>query len=520
MSEESHSVPAKNGYSNGDCNDNISHEATRNDMAQFWREHSTKASLEEMMLDDNAKELSKVELPEILSLLPGIEGKTILELGAGIGRYTAPLAQKAKHVTAVDFMESFIRKNEEVNGHHQNVRFMQADVTKLDMPPKSFDLVFSNWLMMYLSDEEVQGLAEKVLTWLKDDGIFFFRESCFHQSGNHRRSFNPTNYRRPSDYDSLIQSAGIPISGENGGAMHFGFEIELAKSVETYIKAKKNVNQFCWVIKKRRLQGMAHNGYKTFQQFLDAQQYTRNGILRYEKIFGYGYVSTGGPETTEEFVARLDLLPDQHVLDVGCGIGGGDFYMAKKFGAVVTAMDLSTNMIEIATERASKENITKVRFEISDCTKREYPAESFDVVYSRDTILHVKDKLPLFKNFLTWLKPGGKLLISDYCCGDKEWSEVFKKYVAQRGYTLYTPAKYGKLLEEAGFINVQAEDRTQQFMDILNREVARTEANKEEFIKEFSEEDFRYIVDGWKEKLHRSELGDQKWGLFYAEKAK
>ena len=28
-------------------------------------------------------------------------------------------------------------------------------------------------------------------------------------------------------------------------------------------------------------------------------QYTRTGILRYERIFGDGYVSTGGPETTE-----------------------------------------------------------------------------------------------------------------------------------------------------------------------------------------------------------------------------
>ncbi|CAH1270345.1 Hypp4316 [Branchiostoma lanceolatum] len=239
-----------------DCGESVKYEAARNKMAQFWREHSAKASLEEMMLDDNAKELSKDELPEILSLLPGIEGKAILELGAGIGRYTAPLAQKAKHVTAVDFMESFIRKNEEVNGHHGNVRFMQADVTKLEMPPKSFDIVFSNWLMMYLSDAEVQALVEKVLTWLKDDGIFFFRESCFHPCGDHvvMNSSNPTKYRKPSDYDSFIQAAGIPIPGENGGVMHFGFEIQLAKSLETYLKARNNANQVCWVTKKRRLQ--------------------------------------------------------------------------------------------------------------------------------------------------------------------------------------------------------------------------------------------------------------------------
>ena len=36
-----------------------------------------------------------------------------------------------------------------------------------------------------------------------------------------------------------------------------------------------------------------------FQAFLDQNQYTARGILRYETIFGRGFVSTGGLETTE-----------------------------------------------------------------------------------------------------------------------------------------------------------------------------------------------------------------------------
>ena len=42
-----------------------------------------------------------------------------------------------------------------------------------------------------------------------------------------------------------------------------------------------------------------------------------------------GFVSTGGKETTENFVAKMELKEGEKVLDVGCGIGGGDFYMAK-----------------------------------------------------------------------------------------------------------------------------------------------------------------------------------------------
>jgi phosphoethanolamine N-methyltransferase len=65
------------------------------------------------------------------------------------------------------------------------------------------------------------------------------------------------------------------------------------------------------------------------QEFLDHKQYTLDGILKYERIFGDGFISTGGRHSTEEFLKSLDLKPGQPVLDVGCGIGGGDVLMAQ-----------------------------------------------------------------------------------------------------------------------------------------------------------------------------------------------
>lgn len=40
-----------------------------------------------------------------------------------------------------------------------------------------------------------------------------------------------------------------------------------------------------------------------------------------------------------------------------------------------------------------------MQFEVSDATKRRFPDIAFDVVYSRDTILHIRDKLDLFRKF-------------------------------------------------------------------------------------------------------------------------
>ncbi len=84
--------------------------------------------------------------------------------------------------------------------------------------------------------------------------------------------------------------------------------------------------------------------------FHDGRQYTEDGIRRYEFIFGKTYVSTGGQKTTENFVKSLNLNKDSYVLDVGCGIGGSAFHIARTYGSRVHGVDLSSNMISIAVK--------------------------------------------------------------------------------------------------------------------------------------------------------------------------
>ncbi|KAL0429554.1 UNVERIFIED_CONTAM: Phosphoethanolamine N-methyltransferase 1 [Sesamum radiatum] len=437
-------------------------EQEREVQKSYWIEHSVDLTLEAMMLDSKASDLDKEERPEVLSLLPPYEGKSILELGAGIGRFTGELAKKSGQLIALDFIETVIKKNETINGHHKNVKFLCADVTSPDLnfSEGSLDLIFSNWLLMYLSDEEV------------------FKECHL--------------------YDNSGNSFELALIG--------------CKCIGAYVRSKKNQNQICWLWQK-----VKSDDDRGFQKFLDTVQYKSNGILRYERVFGEGYVSTGGIDTTKEFVAKLDLQPGQKVLDVGCGIGGGDFYMADKYDVHVVGIDLSINMISFALERAIGLKCA-VEFEVADCTKKEYPDGTFDVIYSRDTILHIQDKPALFRSFYRWLKPGGKVLISDYCRSSGTPSAEFAGYIKQRGYDLHDVATYGQMLRDAGFVDVIAEDRTEQFIKVLEKELDAVEKDKERFITDFSEEDYNDIVGGWKAKLVRSSSGEQRWGLFIAQK--
>lgn len=52
-------------------------------MTAYWEQYEP--SLESMMLSADAAKLDLAEKEEILSYLPVIKGKTVLELGSGIG---------------------------------------------------------------------------------------------------------------------------------------------------------------------------------------------------------------------------------------------------------------------------------------------------------------------------------------------------------------------------------------------------------------------------------------------------
>eukprot|EP00117_Sycon_ciliatum_P013850 scpid88188/ scgid14351/ Phosphoethanolamine N-methyltransferase len=317
-----------------------SEEATRGEMKAFWEDHCTTASLEDVMLDSQAAVLNEAEKPEIRSMLPDLKGLRVLELGAGIGRYSGFLAEDAAHVTSVDFIQKFVDKNREVNGEkYTNIDFVCGDVMKLDWEENTYDIIFSNWLLMYLNDAEVLGLAEKMLRWTKPSGHIFFRESCNRPSGDRKRNTgNPTKYRDAKHYHHVFET----VQYKQNDTTAYCLDLNFSRCIRSYLQLKNNPHQMCWSWQKATTIPVAETadcfGYQSMREFLDQQQYSENGILRYEKMFGKNYVSTGGPETTAEFVPMLKLQKDEKVLDVGSGLGGGALYMAENHGVDVLGL--------------------------------------------------------------------------------------------------------------------------------------------------------------------------------------
>jgi phosphoethanolamine N-methyltransferase len=243
---------------------------------------------------------------------------------------------------------------------------------------------------------------------------------------------------------------------------------------------------------------------------LDTSQYAAKEIRKYEAIYGRHFVSPGGEACARECVARLKLAPGDTVLDVGSGLGGSAFLMAREYGAQVHGIDVSANMVALAAERCRTEGLGDlVSFARGDCLDLT-ASRVYTAVYSRDVFLHIEDKPRLFEVLRQILVPGGQLLFTDYCRGAGAPSDEFASYVAERGYHLYSIAGYEECLREAGLDAVEGVDWTDRFIEIHRRELQRLPAAG---LAATDETDLR---QGWQRKIARAERGEQRWGLFTA----
>ncbi len=244
------------------------------------------------------------------------------------------------------------------------------------------------------------------------------------------------------------------------------------------------------------------------------ERYTSAEIRRYEAIFGRHFISPGGLDSTRRFLELVELGPASRVLDVGCGIGGSAFYMARSFGCRVDGIDLSTEMIRVARERVKEEGLEAiVQFFEGDCLTFPYSHSDYNLIYSRDVFLHIVDKRSVFATLRKIMALEGHLLFTDYLRGPGIPSEEFRDYVEQHGYSLEDLDSYRELLIEAGFEVLRAEDLSAMFVEVLERELAGLPHS------DLDPPNILYLKERWKQKIVRARRGEQGWALFLARPA-
>ena len=106
-----------------------------------------------------------------------------------------------------------------------------------------------------------------------------------------------------------------------------------------------------------------------------------------------------------EGIRRSGVRAGSVVLDLGCG-PGGFCRLAADAGAVVTGLDASPAMIEIARER-----VPEARFDVGDMHRLPYARDAFDVVTAFNSLQFTADPLAVLAEVRRVARPGASVFI-------------------------------------------------------------------------------------------------------------
>jgi SAM-dependent methyltransferase len=134
----------------------------------------------------------------------------------------------------------------------------------------------------------------------------------------------------------------------------------------------------------------------------------------------------------DDFLTRLRQAGGRSLLDLGAGPGHDGLYFQEQ-GLDVTAVDLSPAMVALCRNKG-------LRAEVMDIAALTFPADSFDAVYSFNSLLHLpKAELPaVLRGVERVLSPDGLLYVGLYGGYDHEGVWADDTYEPQRFFAFYS----------------------------------------------------------------------------------
>ena len=119
-----------------------------------------------------------------------------------------------------------------------------------------------------------------------------------------------------------------------------------------------------------------------------------------------------------------------NVLEVAPGPGFFAIELAKLRNFMITGLDISRTLVEIATENARKEGVN-IDFRLGNASAMPFAGESFDFIYCSAAFKNFSEPVKALDEMHRVLRPGGEAVVVDLC-KDAPLDEI-DSYVRQSG---------------------------------------------------------------------------------------
>jgi SAM-dependent methyltransferase len=110
----------------------------------------------------------------------------------------------------------------------------------------------------------------------------------------------------------------------------------------------------------------------------------------------------------QDALAAADARPGEHVIDVGCGMGGTTADLARAVGP--TGHVLGVDISEPLVGAARSHRVDNATFVVGDAVTHPFKEAAYDLVFSRFGVMFFADPVAAFRNLRRALKPTGRLV--------------------------------------------------------------------------------------------------------------